>query len=117
MEHVDVKEAKRLIDEEGAVLIDCREDYEWDEMRIDGATLAPLSEYEMDPELVEEAPLVIFQCAHGQRSQVAASLYEGVHPQSQGCNDGWRNCGLGSQRAADPVRPAAYGLTAPIIRL
>jgi rhodanese-related sulfurtransferase len=83
MEHVDPQEAKRLIDEEGAVLIDCREDFEWDEMRIPGATLAPLSELEMDPELVEEADIVIFQCAHGHRSQSAASIYEGVHPQAR----------------------------------
>jgi rhodanese-related sulfurtransferase len=108
MEHVDVKEAKRLIDDEGAVLIDCREDYEWDEMRIDGATLVSLSEYEMDPEMVEEAPLVIFQCAHGHRSQVAASLYEGVHPQSRAVTmDGgiadWAAKGLPTQFGPPPT--------------
>jgi rhodanese-related sulfurtransferase len=86
MEHVSPEEAKRLIDEEGAVLIDCREDYEWDEMRVAGSTLAPLSEYEGDPEMVEEAEKVIFICAHGNRSQVAASIYEGVHPNSTAIN-------------------------------
>jgi rhodanese-related sulfurtransferase len=80
MEHVSPKEAQRLIEEEGARLIDCREEHEWDEMRIPGATLVPLSEYEMDPESIDEAPITIFQCAHGHRSQTAASLYEGVHP-------------------------------------
>jgi rhodanese-related sulfurtransferase len=80
MTEVTPEEAKRLIDEEGARLIDCREDFEWDEMRIPGATLVPLSEYEMDPEEIEEAPITIFQCAHGNRSQTAAALYEGVHP-------------------------------------
>lgn len=86
MEHVSPEEAKRLIEEENAVLIDCREDYEWDEMRIPGATLVPLSEYEGDPEMVEEAPLVIFQCAHGNRSQTAASIYEAVHPSGKVLN-------------------------------
>ena len=86
MEHADVHEAKRLIDEEGAVLIDCREDYEWDEMRIPGATLVPLSEYQGDPEMVEEAPIVIFQCATGNRSQTAADIYEGVHPNARAVN-------------------------------
>ena len=62
MNEVSPEEAKRLIDEEGARLIDCREDFEWDEMRIPGATLVPLSEYEMDPEEIEEAPITIFQC-------------------------------------------------------
>ena len=86
MEHITPQDAKRLIDEEGAVLIDCREDYEWDEMRIPGATLVPLSEYEGDPEMVEEAPIVIFQCATGNRSQAAADIYMGVHPQSKALN-------------------------------
>jgi rhodanese-related sulfurtransferase len=108
MEHVDVKEAQRLIEEEGAVLIDCREDYEWDEMRIDGATLVPLSEYEGDPEMVEEAPIVIFQCAHGNRSQVAASMYEGVHPQGRALTmDGgiadWAAKGLPTQFGPPPT--------------
>lgn len=86
MEHVTAEEAKRLIDEEGAVLIDCREDYEWDEMRIPGATLVPLSEYEGDPEMVEESDLVIFQCATGNRSQAAVDIYSGVHPHSRALN-------------------------------
>lgn len=86
MEHVNAKEAQRLIDEEGARLIDCREAHEWDEMRIPGATLVPLSEFEMDPESLEEAPLTIFQCATGIRSQAAAALYEGVHPEAKALN-------------------------------
>lgn len=80
MNEVTPEEAKRLIDEEGARLVDCREDFEWDEMRIPGAEFVPLSDYEMDPDQLEEAPITIFQCAHGQRSLAAAALYEGVHP-------------------------------------
>lgn len=76
MERIDAAEAKRLIDEEGARLIDVRERYEWDEVRIPGATLMPLSEFEGDPTALAPARLTIFQCAHGTRSVVAAELYE-----------------------------------------
>lgn len=86
MEQVSPKEAQQLIERDGAVLIDCREDYEWDEMRIPGATLVPLSEYEGDPQMVEESDLVIFQCAAGSRSEVAAEIYLAAHPQSRALN-------------------------------
>lgn len=80
MEQIDVTEAKRLIDDEAALLIDCREGYEWDEMRIPGATLVPLSEFEGDPQMVEAADKVVFYCAGGYRSQTAADIYEGANP-------------------------------------
>lgn len=84
MDHITAEEAKRLIEEEHARLIDVREDHEWEEARIPGAELVPLSELEMDPELVEaEGVMTIFQCAHGQRSITAAEIYEGVHPQGK----------------------------------
>lgn len=83
MDRIDVNEAKRLVEEEGALLIDCREDYEWDEMRIGGARLVPLSEYEGDPELIELADKVVFYCAAGSRSQTAAAIYEGARPGSR----------------------------------
>lgn len=79
MQQIDVNEARRLI-EEGAVLIDCREQYEWDELRIPGAILVPLSEYESNPQAVERAETVIFHCAAGMRSQSAAAIYEAAHP-------------------------------------
>ncbi len=40
---VEATEAKRLIDEEGAILIDCRERKEWNKSRIPGAQLKPMS--------------------------------------------------------------------------
>jgi len=99
MDHVSPQEARRLIEEEHAQLIDCREDYEWDEMRIPGAELVPLSAYEGDPEMVEEQPITIFQCATGSRSQTAAAIYEQAHPGAKALNlDGgiaaWAAAGL-----------------------
>lgn len=80
MDNVSAQEAHRLVQDEHAVIVDCREDYEWEEMRIEGARLVPLSEYEGDPSLVEQDEKVIFQCATGQRSQVASAIYEQQHP-------------------------------------
>jgi rhodanese-related sulfurtransferase len=76
MERVSPEEAKRLIDEEGARLVDVRERYEWDEMRVADSELVPLSEYEGDPTQLAPAKNTIFICAHGNRSQVASDIYE-----------------------------------------
>lgn len=86
MDHVTAQEAHRLVEDEHAIIVDCRERYEWDEMRIDGARLVPLSEYEGNPELVAEADKVIFQCATGHRSQTACAIYEEAHPGAEGLN-------------------------------
>lgn len=76
MEHISPHEAKRLIDEEGARLVDVRERYEWDDMRVAGSQLVPLSEYEGDPAQLAPAAKTIFICAAGNRSQVACDIYE-----------------------------------------
>ncbi|MBI4898698.1 MAG: rhodanese-like domain-containing protein [Actinobacteria bacterium] len=86
VDEVTAQEAQRLIEEEGARLIDVREAYEWDEMRIPGAELVPLSEYETDPHLVGDAPLTIFQCASGVRSQTAGDIYAQTHPGAKALN-------------------------------
>lgn len=80
MEQVSPQEAHRLIEDEHVTVIDCRENYEWEEMRIEGVRLVPLSEYEGEPGKVERHDKVIFQCAGGQRSQAAAEIYEQEHP-------------------------------------
>lgn len=97
VENVTAQEAKQLIDE-GARLVDVRERYEWEEMRTDGE-LVPLSEYESNPELLGPAEKTIFICAHGNRSQVAAGIYESVHAGAKAYNleggiAAWVNAGL-----------------------
>lgn len=99
MRHVSPQEARRLIDQENAVLIDCRERYEWDEARIAEARLVPLSEYEGDPGRVARTETVIFQCAAGMRSQAAGAIYEAEYPGAEALNlaggiTAWAECGL-----------------------
>lgn len=99
MEQVSPKEAKRLIEEEGARLIDVRERGEWDEMRIPGAELVPLSGYESNPGQIDDAPMTIFQCARGARSETAIGIYLEQHPGARALNldggiGGWAERGL-----------------------
>ena len=73
---ISVQEAKRRVDE-GAFLVDVREQNEYDEEHIPGATLVPLSEfmrrYEGDlPEDKDEE--VIVHCRSGARSAQAVTF-------------------------------------------
>lgn len=86
MEQISVQEAHRLIEDEHVTVIDCRERYEWEESRIEGVRLIPLSEYEADPSLIERQERIIFQCAAGQRSQAAGAIYEQQYPGSVALN-------------------------------
>lgn len=105
MESIGIDEARRLVEQDGALLVDCRERYEWDELRIPGARLVPLSILQDDPAMIEELPLVVFHCAVGQRSQVAAALYESARPAARGFSmDGgivtWAASGLPTESGA-----------------
>lgn len=65
---VDVVEAKRLVDDERALLIDCRELNEWNEARIPGAEFKPMSAV---TDWYRDLPVdrtVILQCRTGDRS-------------------------------------------------
>ena len=86
MKNIPAQEAHRLVEDEGAVLIDVRERDEWDEMRVPGAMLHPLSKYEGDPSQVPAADKTIFICTQGNRSQAAAAIYEEANPGSEAFN-------------------------------
>jgi rhodanese-related sulfurtransferase len=70
---VDVQEAKKRVDA-GALLVDVREQDEYDTVRIPGATLVPLSELQQRyAELPEDRDLVI-HCGSGARSARATDF-------------------------------------------
>jgi rhodanese-related sulfurtransferase len=61
--------------EEGSVqLIDVREQNEWDNARIEGASLMPLSRFSPEQIVPEADKQIVFMCAGGVRSQNAAEL-------------------------------------------
>lgn len=79
---IEPEELKRLMEAPNqAVVIDCREEDEWELCRIEGARHVPLSRF---PEKVGEAlaavedgaPVVVY-CAHGFRSMRAAKYLQG----------------------------------------
>ena len=65
---VSAEEAKAMLDSGDAVLIDVREQAEWDAQNIPGATLIPLSAF--DPALIPHDPdkIGIFHCRSGRRT-------------------------------------------------
>ncbi|MHC8509348.1 MAG: rhodanese-like domain-containing protein [Rhodospirillales bacterium] len=80
LKEITVEEAKAWSDAGEAVLVDVREQNEWDRVRIAGAHLNPLSAF--DPATIpgHAGKKLVFVCAVGQRSARAAAhmLHEGV---------------------------------------
>lgn len=89
---IEVSAVKQLIDDDADfVLLDCREQEEWDLVHIDGALLIPMSEIQ---QRVEELTThkdnhIVVQCHHGGRSlQVAHWLRNQGFDQSQSMRGG-----------------------------
>ena len=74
---------EKLVANETVVLVDCREQHEWDEGRIEKAIHIPLGQIEdrLD-ELPDKNAQIIIQCRSGKRSMRAAEFLE-----DEGYND------------------------------
>lgn len=74
IKEINVQELKEKIDnKENFVFIDCREQDEWNEAHIPGATLVPLSKFEEKYEsaLPDKNAAIVIQCRSGKRSMNA----------------------------------------------
>lgn len=84
--------------QEGAVLIDVREDWEYQEMRIPGAVLIPLSQVPDRLDDIPEGSDVYVHCRMGSRSARAVDfLLAHGRPRSfnvAGGIDAWKEAGL-----------------------
>lgn len=67
---ITVQDAKALLDADEAIMIDVREQDEWDAARIDGTIFAPLSQMPQAWEALDlpQGKTVIVQCKSGGRS-------------------------------------------------
>lgn len=67
---ISVEEAKALLEAGDAIMIDVREQDEWDAARIDGTVFAPLSQMPQAWEALDlpQGKTVIVQCRSGARS-------------------------------------------------
>jgi rhodanese-related sulfurtransferase len=70
---VDIHEAKKRIDN-GAVLIDVREQNEFDDLRIPDSVLVPLSEFQQRFEELPKDKEIVMQCRSGARSGQATEF-------------------------------------------
>ena len=100
-------EAKRLIDEANALLVDVREPDEFAREQIAGARLAPLSALPfLAPDHDRERPAV-FYCRSGRRTKDNAAALEGRGFSAtyfvDGGLDGWEKAGLPVIRRAVPL--------------
>lgn len=74
IKEIEVQDLKVKLDKgEKLYFIDCREQEEWDEAHIPGATLIPLSEFQQKYESVlkEKDAQIVIQCRSGKRSMNA----------------------------------------------
>ena len=69
LKHIDAVEARKLVDA-GALLIDVREDHEYDDENIPGARNEPLSR--IAGAEITGVPVVVFHCKSGARTRMNA---------------------------------------------
>ena len=73
---------KKITDGENIILIDCREQNEWDEAHIEQARFMPLSDFASQMKNISDVPkdaVIVCQCRSGKRSLQAA-----MHLQNEG---------------------------------
>jgi rhodanese-related sulfurtransferase len=97
-ERVSVEEARRLVESGEARLIDVREPDEWESGHAKEAEHAPLQTFLSEPgKYVQPGENVVFVCARGQRSAVAAEMAAAVGVQGaynlEGGMDAWQERG------------------------
>lgn len=98
---VDVQTVAEIMDRDDVVLIDVREQFEYDEAHIPGITLIPLGEV---PQRLDEIPTdktVIMTCRSGNRSGQATDFlrengYDNVHNMAGGIN-AWKSAGFDTE--------------------
>jgi rhodanese-related sulfurtransferase len=69
------EQARRLIDESGAQLIDVREDYEWEAGHIEAARHIELERLASRASTIDKDRPVVFQCRSGSRSAMATQAF------------------------------------------
>lgn len=72
---VDVAQATEMVREADAVLIDIRQDYEWDAGRLPGATHIEINRLAAEAESLPQNRPVIFYCRTGSRSEMVVTAF------------------------------------------
>lgn len=88
---IEVTEVHALLGDSEFVLIDCREESEWQTAKIDGAVLLPMSQWQTAGEKLAElqGKRIAVHCHHGGRSlRVTQWLRENGFPEAQNVTGG-----------------------------
>lgn len=67
--------AVEMIDNDGAQLVDVRQDFEWEAGRISGAEHIPMEQLPGATDRLDPERPIVFQCRSGARSAMAASVF------------------------------------------
>ena len=99
---IDVRTAAAIKDRDEVVLIDVREQWEYDEAHIPGVTLIPMSEFESRVSELPQDKTVVLTCRSGNRSGQAYDYltnlgYDNVHNMRGGIL-AWESAGLEVKR-------------------
>ena len=75
---IEPKDLKvKMVENPSTILVDCREQGEWDDKRVEGFTLIPLSCFEQSLEVLKEKDAEIhIMCRSGKRSMNACMFLE-----------------------------------------
>lgn len=110
LRQINAANAKTLLDRGGAVLIDVREPDEHARERIEGAMLAPLSQFDPQALASERSKVAVFHCNSGNRTRQAADrlLAAGFEQtyELEGGLAAWKRAGLpviADRRAPLPI--------------
>jgi len=96
---VDVAEAKAMVGDDGVVIIDVRDAHEFQGGHIPTATLLPVNSVFARREELPKDKKILFVCAVGQRSALAAEMAAAAGLPSEqlytldGGTDAWRKAG------------------------
>lgn len=100
LKHIGAQEAKRLVDD-GAVLIDVRENAEHAAESIPGAKNHPMSQMGLEP-LKVDGPVIVFHCKSGGRTRMGAAALANCADAEAYILDGgieaWKAAGLPVKR-------------------
>lgn len=83
---INVQTLNQWLKEKNVILIDVRENHEFNEAAIPGALLMPLSQFQSCSIAQENTRKIVFQCRSGQRSAKACFLFLQDYPEVEAYN-------------------------------
>ncbi len=110
IENVKPAEAQKWVESGEAVIVDVREQDEFNQEHIAQAVLYPLSSFDADAVIKgAEGKKIVMQCASGKRAGQACQTFVEKHPETQiylleDGIQGWKNAGLPTEKKKGGAR-------------